>query len=494
MRTSVKMLQFKSLSEVALFQCDIGVLRAYARRVGVEKPTTKKKMQLVNEIVAILLGEKTPIEQSKRGAPVKNSKADMDLIHEMEEIRRRCFGDEPVEFSSEQVKQVLSTKGDTLNAFDSEVDWENREDLDYYEGQLQTLGGVACLLPLSCKENESKNVVVPVDLIRRYDLREGDIIRCRMRKMEVSQGWVVIQVQSRNGIEITGEESKRMHFEQAEVCFPTKGISFYHKEEEGKVTCKAFEWLMPIRRGQRACIIADPKTGKTNILYELAKASLENNPNLITYALLIEQTPETIMRFRELLPSEQIVYTTYEDDVEKQVFTADFLLKRAIRQVESGHDVLLVVDSFNTLASAFNNTDESSGGKVLVGGLESKTVQYLKRFFGTARAFKKGSSLTIIGALSKETGNIADDILCGDLSKIANLEIHLSAELAVKRIYPAIDFKMTRFSENALTEEQYDLDNFMQNHFLPMHGNEAVVDVLRTSKTFQELQETVRNR
>ena len=135
-----------------------------------------------------------------------------------------------------------------------------------------------------------------------------------------------------------------------------------------------------------------------------------------------------------MLPTEQFLYTTYEDAPERQVFVADFLLQRAKSLADSGHDVLVLVDSFNALAHAYNDTDASVGGRTFACGIESKTIHYLKKYFGCARCLEKGGSITMIGALSEGTGNAADDLISAELSAVENLHIQLSDELAVKHI------------------------------------------------------------
>lgn len=480
-------IDFKIECEKYLSKRSLNELRAYGRQIGVKEPTKKSKPDLLAAIIAVLTGEEKPIERSLRGAPIKNDYVDPEIVNTIDRLRHRYFDDEYGQLSwHDEMLRIMKKRGpETISFGDSHSGGADPRRDASYTGQLQTLDGVACLLPLSCRENESLSVVVPVELIRKYDLREGDVLSCQTQKMQSGKGFVVYAVHERNGVALTETNAKRPHFETENVDYPATPISVYDGSNDD-VSLKALEWLIPICKGQRACVVSAPKAGKTELLYQIAKATAKSK-EVLTYVLLIEQTPETVTKFRALLPEEQIVYTTYEDDEDKQVFTADFLLKRAIRQMESGKDVLLLVDSLSALAHAFNNTDESSGGKVLAGGLESKTVQYLKKYFGTARTLEKGKSLTIVGALSTETGNIVDSVLCSELCGLANLEIHLSNELAIRRIYPAFDFIKTRLSGCVFTDEQNKLDNYLKTEYLPQHGDAELLRALKQSKTFADL-------
>ena len=474
-------IQFKLECEAYLAKQSISGLRAYGRKIGVEKPTVKNKPDLIADILAVLTGEKKAIAQSLRGAPIKNDYVNPEMVETIENLRHRYFDDEytDVPWHIKMLREMKENPS-TIELFDSVAEKFAGEE---YIGQLQTLNGVACLLPLSCRENESVSIIVPVDLIRRYDLREGDVLRCNMKKTQSENGFIVCAVMEINGQTVTDEAQKRLRFEDESAAYPTQTIALHG---DGSVAVKALEWIVPVYKGQRACLISTPKAGKTSILYEITKSAIAQK-DVLTYVLLIEQTPETVTQFRAILPEDQIVYTTYEDDEDKQVFTAEFLLKRAIRQVESGKDVLLIVDSLTALAHAFNNTDESSGGKVLAGGLESKTLHYLKKFFGLARSLENGKSLTMIGALSVNTGNVADDVLTAELSTIASLELHLSDELAIKRIYPAFDFIKTRSSIPSQGNEKSCFDEFLRTQYLPKYGNAALIKILRESKSLAEL-------
>ena len=268
----------------------------------------------------------------------------------------------------------------------------NQMKKEVYRGQLEKLNGVPMLLGLDCSENEAK-IIISIDLIRQHDLREGDIISCFAEKSHTA--FVATEILTVNDVLVN--DLKRSNFDQCEACYPTKRIALYDKEKANSLTSKYLHWLLPIGCGQRGCILSSPKAGKTNLLYEIAYNARKLNENLTVLVLLIDQSPENVTKFRKIVDSGNLVYTTYDDMPERQVFAAGFLLKRAKRLAESGNNVLFIVDSLSALAHAFNETRESSGGKTFSGGLESKTLQYIKKYFGAARCLEKSGSITMIG-------------------------------------------------------------------------------------------------
>ena len=372
-------------------------LRAYGREVGVDVPCGRKKDDLIWQIVKILTGEIAPIDISSRGAPVKNDYFPPEMVAGTQDILKRYM--------------FLEEKG--------------------VEKQTKTFGSLGAVLPLDCFNG--KKIVIPEDMAKENALRVGDVVGCLAKQGE--KALVATRILTVNNMMALSLE--RIRFEEGTVCYPKENVSFVSGTDNG-LTEKYFDWAFPIGKGQRACVFAPPKTGKTILLQTLARAANKSEEKLCVLGLLVDGSPESATAFRSALPAGNVVCTTYEDDAERQVFAAEFLLKRAKRYVELGQDVLLIVDSFSSLARAYNDTDFSSGGKVLSGGLESKTLQYLKRFLGSARRLEEGGSLTILGAVSTQTGNPADDLICSELSTVANWEVFLDTELAKRRVFPAI--------------------------------------------------------
>jgi transcription termination factor Rho len=276
------------------------------------------------------------------------------------------------------------------------------------------------------------------------------------------------------------------------VCEPYLPLRFVKTGYNDKVpvAAKAIVWILPLLKGQRACIRSLPKAGKTHLIYDLAMGA-HGQKDLRSFVLLLDQTPETVSRFRKLLPYTELIYTTYETDCDKQVYAAEFLLKRAKRYVESGYDVLLIVDSLNALARAYNETNESVGGKVLAGGLESKTVHYLKKYFGTSRCLEDGGSLTMLCALAEDTGNPADDIIASEVLSLSNYEIALNEKLAQRRVYPSIDYKKSRSDFEINQDKQKENKKFIVEKFHGA-GEEILNAILANAETIDAFNENLK--
>ena len=359
---------------------------------------------------------------------------------------------------------------------------------EIYDGQLETINGVSILLPLDCVDAEPK-VVVPVELIRMYDLREGDVISCRAQRHQ--NVLLAVTLLTINGYDV--DCFRRGKFDTAKVCYPYQRVKFCQKNTSNTIVAKVLEWLVVVGKGQRGLVVAPPKTGKTTLLTDMAISAKRANDNFVVISLLVDQAPEAISLYRELAGPENLLFTTYEDTPERQMFVAEFALKRAKRYAESGKDVLLLVDSLNALSRAFNETDESIGGKTLAGGLESKTIQYLKRYFGTARCLERSGSLTVIGALSIDTGNPADDLLRAELAPVSNLEIVLSEDLAKRRLYPAIDLFETRGKRTSTATGMHEgiTNDLIRSDYLSVFAVEDLYRIVMDTETFQDMENQI---
>ena len=489
-------MQFKYESRQFLAQFSHSTLRAYARKMGVDVPTKKNKDTLIEEIVALFLGELQAVAPSKRGAPVKNDYFDPKISVGMERLKAAYLG-------GKTPSMPQRTNGPRYNAWEMfhelgneeenvfkvqdpnapKFDFDKQFDYTIYRGQLATLNEVPLLLPLNCIESADK-IIIPEELKQEFALCEGDLITCHAQKS--NSVLVAKDILTVNDL-VVGSFARRS-FEEEDVCFPKEKFRFFKENMEASATAKYMQWLLPIAKGQRGCVSAAPKMGKTLFLFNILQAFGKSPDNPTVLTLLIDQSPEVVSRFRKICDKENFLYTTYEDEPDRQVFVADFILKRAKRLAESGRDVVLLVDSFNALARAYNDTDESSGGKTLVGGLESKTVHYIKKYLGAARCFEKGGSLMILGSVSVGTGNPVDEVICSELSAISNLQIVLSDSLALKRIYPAIDFQTTTVKgrESLMEEWQKELEGYLRNEYLPKHGEEKLLEMISQSSSYEQ--------
>ena len=418
-------------------------LRTIGRSIGLTSPTILKKGELIDEIIGVIVGDIPTQARSGRGAPVLNNSPDARILEEIERIKAKYSDHVLTPRDLEKIDYHLKERLDELrkekNAFvlRSPERFEFNEDGTprVFKGQLATHKGVSFLLPLDYV-NDQEKMLLAVEFIRKYGLKEGDVIACNAkREGEIA---VVTRIVEINGM--SPEFFQRgTNFEDANVRYPVGRILVYDKERSPWLTAKYMDWVVPFGRGNRGLIIAPPKTGKTYFLEKVAAGAARLNDDVITLVLLVDQSPETIAQFRKIIAKDALIYSTYEDEPERQVFVADSILKRAKRLAECGRDVLLIVDSFNALAHAYNDTEQSSGGKMLPCGLESKTINYIKKYFGSARCLAEGGSLTILGSVSNATGNPADEVIASEVSSASNLEIRLNEELAIKRIFPAVD-------------------------------------------------------
>ncbi len=462
-------------------------LQAYARcELHFKKSTGIELEELSRLIVATLAKEFTPEKATGVGKPSKNNTVPPELIEMIEAVKRRYLYDEQDDgagsLNEENAGDFIDVPSKLVFGSDDleEEHWSETVNKTVVRGQLQVLNGVSRLLPLDCGV-EQEPIVVPVELVNEHGLREGDVVACHtVKSKNVS---VVKEILTVNDTQLMF--LKRGRFEENEVCYPNKPVPFL-SQTNSPVSGKYIEWLLPLYQGQRGSILSAPKAGKTQLLYTLASSALNASHEVKVLVLLNVQAPETVWKFRNAFPEDQLIYTTYDDSPEKQVFAADFILNRAKRLAECGKNVVLFVDSFSALAKAYNETEDSVGGKVFAGGLESKTLQYMRRFLGSARRFKQGGSLTLVGTAACDTGNPFDELLSLELSNLVNYQIYLSETLAAKRVYPAIDLSksFTRLGELAIGEEKKRAYQQVCGEFLLSQGEEALCKTLESCDQF----------
>lgn len=466
----------------------IGSLRSVGRHVGVNQSTLKKKGALVKDIVEILIGNVPPAAKTNRGAPVKDAYIDPKIFSKLDEIKFLYLSG----ITEDDTEANIPEAAEKQEVADNVIDFRSPEyepqqgyfEQEVYTGQLETINGVSSLFPLNGRDASVEKIIVTVSEIKKHDLRDGDIVVCHAEKRHAAL--VATEILSVNSLPVG--EDKRSRFELSEVCYPDQRISFY-LEKSNSSALKYIDWLIPLGKGQRGVVTSSPKAGTTMLLKEVAKAVSEEHPDIRLLVLLTEQSPEAVGEFKKIVPKADFIYTTYDDESETHVFAADFLLKRAKRFAEMGMDVLMLVDSLTALAHAYNETEESSGGKTLSCGLESKTLHYIKKFFGSARCLAQGGSLAILGTLSVDTGNPMDDILAGELLGAANSEIRLSDMLVAKNVFPAIDVahSQTKRSDLLLTPEELKCETFIRNRYLSTFEAEDLAQLIEKSTSSAQL-------
>lgn len=478
--------KFEIACENRLRKVVIGELRAFGRRVGVSRPTDTNKASLIAAILDVFMGRAVAIPRSTRGAPVKADYFDPQIAIDVQKLwEEYMVGDLPAVSAEEAAAQMqrlqeeLGGEENVLIVRSSDV--ENLEK-SVVVGQVQTVDGVSSLVPLS-GEDFALKILIKTEHIYGYALREGDVITCRVQESGRSY-FTVTSVLTINGVEPSS--LTRFSFDEEDVFPPEKQIKLLTNTPASTVA-KYFDWFIPLGAGQRALLYGAPKTGKTQMLQSIAK-SLVGREEYEVFVLLIEQPPETVSTFKRIVGKDKVVASVYGDEAERHVAMAELALKRAKRFAETGKDVLLLVDGIDNLGEAFNELDSTEeDGKTPVQGLSSATVRFVKKFFGAARNFEKQGSLTIIATAKHSLGNPASDFIAAELLDMANCRILLREDLAVKRIYPAIDLSASSADQaEELLVEKATIERAMRNRILPKLGEEEVGSLLMQSETVEE--------
>lgn len=495
--SSEKIERYKLKCKDYLVTIDIHRLRAYGRSIGVDRPAAKNKEDLIEDILAILAFELAPVERSKRGAPVKNDVVDDRIPAKMAEIKAECFaGDVMIDIPKFDLKkeynELRKRMGGSSWTFEVNDPGKGKTGLVskiISRGQVSYVDGEWLLYRQDGSIPENK-IPIPVELVEKHKLRDGDFITCNFYEQGDFQRVEVIT--SINGVILQCLKEDRRNFNDCAACYSKERIKLF-SQRYSSVANKCIDWLVPLSYGQRACVVSTPKAGKTRMILQLAEAVSSLNRGLEVIVLLVDQTHETVGEFRREFGDKGLIYTTYEDDVDRQVYVADWALQRAKRYAEMGKNVVFFIDSLTALARAYNDTEDSMGGKTLPCGLEVKTIHYLKRYFGTARCLEEGGSITMFGSLSIETGNPMDDIIARELSEFSTLKVELSDELAIKRIYPALDVEKTygKYNEMLKTEAETKMEMLLRNNVLPHVGLEGAFNIFEQAQDKEEFERAI---
>ena len=281
------------------------------------------------------------------------------------------------------------------------------------------------------------DVYVSKDQVRQYGLKPGDTVECSIRvNPQPDKFFPMDKVIRINGL-APELAKKRIAFENLTPLFPDQKFKLCVGSHQDSLSVRMIDLFSPIGKGQRGLIVAQPKTGKTVLLKELANAILKNNPEVYMIVLLIDERPEEVTDMQRSVNAE-VIASTFDEPADNHVRVANIVHEKAKRLVESGHDVVILLDSITRLARAYNTVAPSSG-KVLSGGVEAQALHKPKRFFGAARNIENGGSLTIIATALTETGSKMDDLIFEEFKGTGNMELQLDRKLANKRIFPAVD-------------------------------------------------------
>lgn len=466
----------------------LATLRELAKSKGIKNITSLKKSDLIDILIKADEKDKQ-VEQGmsvEKDKPVlKNDNAEAEQKH-LEAVQTESIPvEQPQAAVREEKRTVMSNNEmDQLDSGETKV------------GILEVLpdgyGFIRCdnYLP---GEND---VYVSPAQIRRFNLKTGDIVSGNTRIRNQNEKFsALLYVKSVNGFHPV-EAQKRKRFEDLTPVFPNERI---HLETPGTgVSMRMVDLISPIGKGQRGMIVSQPKTGKTTLLKQIAKAVTRNHPDMKLIILLIDERPEEVTDIKESIEGRnvEVIYSTFDELPDNHKRVSEMVIERAKRLVEHKQDVIILLDSITRLARAYNLTVQPSG-RTLSGGLDPAALHMPKKFFGAARNMREGGSLTILATALVDTGSRMDDVVFEEFKGTGNMELVLDRSLSEKRIFPAIDLprSSTRREDLLLTQPELEATYLMRKALGGMKSEEAlerIIDMFLRTKTNAEFIETIK--
>ena len=300
------------------------------------------------------------------------------------------------------------------------------------------------------------DVYISVNQVKQYGLKTGDVVECRVRPPHDGEKYFPLtSIDKINGRQ-PSEVRDRIPFEHLTPLFPEEKFNLNGKPNVMNMSTRIVDLFSPIGKGQRALIVAQPKTGKTILMKDIANAIAANHPEAYLMMLLIDERPEEVTDMARTVNAE-VIASTFDEPAERHVKIAGLVLEKAKRMVECGHDVVIFLDSITRLARAYNTVAPASG-KVLTGGVDANALQKPKRFFGAARNIEGGGSLTIIATALIDTGSKMDEVIFEEFKGTGNMELQLDRNLSNKRIFPAVNLVASSTRRDDLLQDKTTLD------------------------------------
>ncbi len=328
------------------------------------------------------------------------------------------------------------------------------------------------------------DIYVSPSQIKLFGLKTGDTVKGAIRPpKEGEKYFALLRVETVNG-KTTEEIRDRIAFEYLTPLFPEEKLNLSTKPNN--YSTRILDLFAPIGKGQRGMIVAQPKTGKTVLLKNVANAIAENHPECYLMILLIDERPEEVTDMARSVKAE-VISSTFDEQADRHVKVANLVLEKAKRMVECGHDVVILLDSITRLARAYNTVIPSSG-KILSGGVDANALHKPKRFFGAARNVENGGSLTIIATALTETGSKMDEVIFEEFKGTGNMELQLDRKLSNKRVYPAIDVPAsgTRREDLLMDPETLKRVWILRKFMSDMNSNESMEFLLEKMKRTQD--------
>ncbi len=409
------------------------------RAVGVAFPTKKKKAELIDDIIAIAKCEVQPCPRSTRGAPPKSEEYDAAMVEEIDKCKQYYMQ------VTQSERYATADNNDASVSSDEEVEAT-------YSGVLESTEKFWFLRTQNMQITSANDVFMHLSFVNRFRLRVGDKIVCKAKRRKPNECPGATFIISVNGK--SPDTPRGIPFESLTPCYPDRRITL--EREGGSLTDRVIDLFSPIGFGQRALIVSPPKAGKTTMLKDVASSIRRNHPEALVIVLLVDERPEEVTDITRSVDGAEVIYSTFDKGDVHHTHIASLTLEYAKRQVETGRDVVVLLDSITRLTRAHNALANS--GRTLSGGLDPQAIVEPKRFFGAARNIENGGSLTIIATALVDTGSKLDDIIYEEFKSTGNMEIVLSRRLAERRVFPAIDLRASGARKEELLLSESELD------------------------------------
>ena len=337
--------------------------------------------------------------------------------------------------------------------------------------------------PDSSYTASTDDIYISPSQIRRFNLHTGDMIEGEVRTPKDGERYFALNKLDKVNDGAPEANKHKVMFENLTPLFPREQFKLERDiKGEENLTSRIIDIIAPIGKGQRALLVAPPKSGKTVMMQNIAHAITANHPEVVMMVLLVDERPEEVTEMQRSVRGE-VISSTFDEPAARHVHVAEMVIERAKRLVELGKDVVILLDSITRLARAYNNVLPSSG-KVLTGGVDANALQRPKRFFGAARKIEEGGSLTIIGTALIDTGSRMDEVIFEEFKGTGNCEIHLDRRLYEKRVFPAIHLNRsgTRKEEQLLAPEILQKSRILRQFMYNMDEIESMELMLKNMK------------
>ena len=486
------------------------VLKEFAKDKKLKNVSTLRKKELIEALIEADKAERESEEQTDKknvSSPVETDRVTRRQHTEKRNVHSRqdnrmSHNDNYNEENNAGGENELKNKPERNISDRNNIEKNNSQEQENNDNNQEMADGILEVLSdgygfIRCENYlpGDEDVYVSPSQIRRFNLKTGDIIRGpKKTKSQSDKFSALLYLESVNGRDPVCA-IKRPPFESLTPIFPNERIHL--EKNTNTVAMRMVDLISPIGKGQRGMIVSQPKSGKTTLLKQIAKAVTINNPEMHLIILLIDERPEEVTDIKESITGEnvEVIYSTFDELPDRHKRVSEMVIERAKRLVEHGDDVIILLDSITRLARAYNLTVQASG-RTLSGGLDPAALHMPKKFFGAARNMREGGSLTILATALVDTGSKMDDVVFEEFKGTGNMELVLDRKLSEKRVFPAIDIakSSTRREDLLLSKDELMAVDIMRKALNGMKTDEAaerILDLFVKTKDNNEFINTV---